>query len=535
MTSQAIDSARVTGRSIDSVLHRLPVDFERLAGLVTTAGGEREFQTVRAPFNGAALGRVPLCTGEDVLAAVERARTAQKVWSRRSFTERQRIFLRLHDIVLQRQDELMDLLQLETGKARMDAMEEVLDVANNCRYYGYRARKFLKPRKRKGALPLLTAAWEHRHPVGVVGVIAPWNYPLTLAISDALPAMLAGNTIVLKPASLTPFTALYAMKLLRDAGLPYEVFQVVTGSGSQVGQPLIENIDFLQFTGSTSTGRQVAQTAGERLIGYSMELGGKNPILVMEDADVEKAVSGIIRGSFANTGQLCIAFERLYVHRSLYNRLVDWLVQSTHDLKLGAALDFSADVGSLISQEQLEKTREHVEDARSKGAAVLAGGRARPDLGPYFYEPTLLAGVTPEMAVFAEETFGPVLSIYPFDREDEAVKMANDTQYGLNAAIWTRDSARARRLAQKIETGTVNINEAYWAAWGSVDGPMGGFKASGVGRRHGREGIQKYTQSQTVADQRLIPLAPFGGIRPRTFALLMSLTLQAMKRIPGLR
>lgn len=535
MTIQAFASSGAAGENMETALRRIPVDFQRLAGLVSTTGGERESRPVYAPFTGAKLGQVPLCKEEDVLAAVERARTAQRIWARRSFTERQRIVLRLHDLILQRQDEMMDLLQIETGKARMDALEEVLDVANNCRYYGYRARKFLQPRSRQGFLPLLTKAWEYRHPLGVVGVIAPWNYPLTIAISDALPAILAGNTIVLKPASETPFTALYAMQLLRAAGLPYEVFQVITGSGSRLGTPLIENVDFVQFTGSTATGRQVAQAAAERLIDYSMELGGKNPILVLEDADVGNAVRGIAQGSFANAGQLCIAFERLYVHRSLYNRLVDWLVQYVRDLKLGAALDYSADIGSLISQEQLDKTRAHVEDARAKGARVLTGGRARPDLGPYFYEPTLLAGVTPEMDVFAEETFGPVLSVYPFETEEEAVEMANASQYGLNAAVWSRDGDRARRLAQQIEAGTVNINEAYRATWGSLDGPMGGFKASGVGRRHGREGILKYTEAQTVAEQRLVPLAPAGGISPNSFATLITLAMRAMKNIPGLR
>jgi succinate-semialdehyde dehydrogenase/glutarate-semialdehyde dehydrogenase len=371
--------------------------------------------------------------------------------------------------------------------------------------------------------------------VGVVGIISPWNYPLSLGVTDAIAALLAGNAVVLKPDHQTSFTALWAGELLEEAGLPAGLFQVVTGEGTVLGTPLIESCDFLTFTGSTATGRKVARQAAERLIGCTLELGGKNPMLVLADADVEAAVDGAVRGSFANAGQLCISFERIYVHTSLYPLFLERLVQETQALRLGAGLDYEADMGPLISAAQLEKVTEHVADAVAKGATVLTGGRARPDLGPYFYEPTILTGVTPEMKLFAEETFGPVVALYRFESVHDAVERANDTPYGLNASVWTRDTELGHRVATRLRVGTVNINEAYAAAWASVDAPMGGFKDSGLGRRHGAEGILKYTEPQTVAIQRGLPLAAPAGVADPVFSRAMSLTLKVLKRVPGLR
>jgi len=511
-----------------------PKELRRLAGQVTTAAVQREQMAVCAPALGVNMGTVPNCTAADVDTAVTRARNAQAAWARRSIAERAPILLRFHDLVLRRREHLMDVIQLESGKARRDALEEVLDVAINARYYARHGPEYLAPRRRRGALPLVTAAWENRRPIGVVGIIAPWNYPLTLAVSDALPALLAGNAVVLKPAQYTPYAGLAALELLREAGLPPNLFQVVTGAGSDLGEPLIASVDFVCFTGSTATGRIVARQAGQHMIQTSMELGGKNPMLVLADANLERAVVGAIRGAFANAGQLCIAMERLYVQRPLYDRFVERLATRMRQLELGFTFDYGPEMGSLTAQEQLEKTREHVEDAVARGATVLAGGRARPDLGPFFYEPTLLAGVTPEMKVFGEETFGPVLSIYPFDGIEEAIAAANDTQYGLNGSIWTRDVEYGRTVAARLRVGSVNINESYAAAWGSVDAPMGGMKASGVGRRHGREGIWRYTEPQTVAVQHLVPLGPVPGVHPRIYETIVVGMLKLMRYLPGL-
>lgn len=513
---------------------RLP-DLNRLAQLVRCGQGRREQTTVRMPFTGDVLGSVPICTAEDVRLAVERARQAQPAWARIPLAERRAIFMRYHDLLLAHRDELLDLLQLEAGKARLDALDEVFDVAVNSRHYAARLEHYLRPRRRKGAIPLLTRTVEWRQPVGVVGQISPWNYPLVMAASDAIPALLVGNCVILKPAEETPFITLYAVQLMHEAGLPPDVVQVVTGKGRVIGPAMLEGVDFLCFTGGTSTGRLLAAQAGERLVKCSMELGGKNPAIVLDDADVDKAVTGVLRGAFSNAGQLCVHLERLYVQRGIYDRFVPELTRRVQAMKLGTALDFSANMGSLLSQSQLEKVTRHVQDAVQKGAVVLAGGRPRPDLGPYFFEPTLLAGVTPAMDVYAEETFGPILSVYAFDSVEDAVAAANNSVYGLNASIWTRNLRLGRAMAQQIRTGTVNINDGFAAAWGSVDAPMGGMKASGLGRRHGDEGILKYTEAQTVAVQGLMPIGPFGRFSVERYVALMTAILKAMRAFPPLR
>ena len=309
----------------------------------------------------------------------------------------------------------------------------------------------------------------------------------------------------------------------------------MTGEGAELGPALIEESDYVGFTGSTATGRKVARQAGEQLVGCSLELGGKNPMLVLADADLDEAVPGSVRGCFSSAGQLCISIERLYAHSSLYGRFLRRFVEAAQLMKLGAGLDYDTDMGSLVSAAQLAKVEEHVQDAVRKGATVHHGGRRRPDLGPYFYEPTILSGVTPEMTLYAEETFGPVVALYEFDTINEAVERANATPYGLNASVWTRDTALGHRVATRLRCGTVNVNEAYAAAWGSVDSPMGGMKLSGLGRRHGAEGILKYTEAQTVAIQRGLQFAPPSGVSEETWSKALSQTLKLLRRVPGLR
>ncbi|USZ70148.1 succinic semialdehyde dehydrogenase (plasmid) [Halorussus salilacus] len=506
----------------------------QLAATVPANPGGSEF-TVEAPYTGKAIGTVPSCAPADVRAAVKRARDAQADWADRPVDERAAVLLQFHDLVFDRRAELLDVTQLESGKARIDAFEELMDVATNARHYAHRAEQYLGSVDRKGALPLLTRTVEHRHPVGVVGVISPWNYPLTLAVSDAIPALLAGNSVVLKPASETPFAALLVRELLEEAGLPEGVFEVVTGRGSEVGPALVDEVDYVCFTGSTETGREVARRAGENLVDCSLELGGKNPMVVLADADLDAAAAGAVHGCFTNAGQLCISFERLYVQREVYDDFLDRFVRRTRAIDLRASYDWKADVGSLVSADQLETVEAHVDDAVGKGADLLVGGRARPDIGPYFYEPTVLSGVSGEMDIAREETFGPVVSVRPFDFADEAVALANDSAYGLNASVWTADSDRGREMARRIECGTVNVNDAYAAAWGSVDAPMGGMKDSGLGRRHGREGFLKYTESQTVAEQRAGSIRPPDWLPKGWYARGMSSALRLMERLPGVR
>ena len=496
------------------------------------AAAGRESIEVRSPFTNERLGAIPRATVEDVAAAVGRARAAQAEWAARPARERAKVLLRFHDLVLRERDTGLDLAQLEAGKSRRDAFQEVLDIANVARYYGVRAPGLLKPRRRRGAYPGLTRAWELRHPIGVIGVIVPWNYPLNLAVTDTLPALAAGNAAVLKPDHQTTFTALWAAELLYAAGLPRDVMPVVTGEGPLLGPPLIDAVDFVMYTGSTGTGRVVARQAAERLINVSLELGGKNPMLVLADADLDAAAAGLVQGAFVGAGQVCVAIERCYVVRAVYDAFVQRAVKRVSALHVGASLGWELEVGTLSGARQLQTVERHVEDARAKGARILAGGRARPDLGPYCYEPTIVTGATADMLLYADETFGPVVALYAVDSEDEAVARANDTRYGLNASVWSRDVRRGVALAARIRAGSVNVNDTYAATWGSVDAPIGGMGVSGLGgRRHGREGLLKYTELQTVAAQR----GGGGGGDPERGARVMARVLGVVRRVPGLR
>lgn len=506
-----------------------------LAGRVAVADEDREQLEVRAPLTGELLGMLPRCTPTDVGAAAACARAAQRDWAELPLSERAKVLARFHDLVLARQDEALDMIQLENGKTRLQAFEEVMGTATAARYYAHHADRHLRPRRRRGALPLLTSTVEVRRPRGLIGFIVPWNYPLVLGITDALPALVAGNAVLIKPDEKTPYSALWAAELIEQAGLPRGLVQVLTGDGAELGPAIIDSVDFLMFTGSTRVGRLVAAQAGERLIECSMELGGKNAMLVLEDANIARAVEVTATSTFSNAGQLCVALERIYVHGSVYDEFARRYVERARSLRLGAGLDWKADVGCMGSAEQLARTEEHVRDAVGKGAKVLAGGRARPDVGPLFYEPTILEGVTDEMSVCREETFGPVVSLYRVDSAEEGVERINDSHYGLNASVWTRDAARGRAIAERIEAGTVNVNEGYAAAFASTDAPMGGFKHSGIGRRHGEYGIRKYTEAQTIARQRVMPVLPPMGSNGRLRAAALTFGLRLLSRVPGLR
>ncbi|MEO7979829.1 MAG: succinic semialdehyde dehydrogenase, partial [Sporichthyaceae bacterium] len=441
------------------------------------------------------------------------------------------VLLRLHDLVLDRQDEVLDLVQRETGKARRHALDELVDVALNARHYARTARRYLAPVRHAGIAPLLSTAYELHHPKGVVGIVSPWNYPLTLAVSDAIPAFVAGNAVVHKPDTQTALTALWIRALAIEAGLPADLWQVVVGDGPVVGRAVVDGGDYVCFTGSTQVGREVAERCARRLVGCSLELGGKNPMVVLADADLDRAAEGAVRDCFSNAGQLCIAMERLYVVDAVHDEFVDRFVRRVRALRLGAELDYGPDMGSLISAAQLQRVTAHVDDALAKGAQVLAGGRPRPDVGPYFYEPTVLTHVTEDMELCRAETFGPVVSVRAVRDEDEAVSLANDSEYGLNASVWTRDVARGRLVAARIRTGTVSINETYAAVWGATRSPMGGVKDSGLGRRHGRDGILRYTEPQTVAVQRLVGFAPPPSVSWDRWAKGFTVSLRALKAL----
>lgn len=486
---------------------------------------------VASPIGGQPLGHLPESSADDVAVAFGRARAAQQRWAETPLEARCEALLRFHDLLLDHQDELVDLVVWESGKARKDAFLEVAHLAMTARYYARTAAQHLDSRRVPGLFPVLTRTEVHRTPKGVVGIISPWNYPLTMAMCDGLPALVAGNAVVTKPDGQTTLTALMGARLLDLAGFPKDIWQVLSGPPAEVGGAVVQHADYVCFTGSTATGRLIAQQAAERLIGCSLELGGKNPMLVLADARIGAAVEGAVRAVFSNAGQLCISVERMYVADQVYDLFVEQFVARTSALTLGASQDWSVDMGSLISQAQLDKVTAHVEDAVAKGARVLCGGKARPDLGPYVFEPTIVEGVTAEMDLFAAETFGPVVALYRFHDEGEAVERANQGSYGLNASVWTRDGARGREIARRLVAGTVNVNEAYAAAFGSLAAPMGGMRESGLGRRQGAEGILRYTETQSVGTQRVLPVAPSFGMSEETYAKVMTTALRVLKKV----
>jgi aldehyde dehydrogenase (NAD+)/succinate-semialdehyde dehydrogenase/glutarate-semialdehyde dehydrogenase len=486
--------------------------------------------TTCAPFTGQPLAHIPQSTVADVERAFAAARTAQQEWAQLTPQQRARPFARFHDVLLSRQSEILDLLQWETGKARHDAFDEVLEAATAALYAARQAPATLRTRRRQGAFPAFTRALESYRPKGVVTVITPWNYPLALGL-DVIPALLAGNAVVHKPDTQTALSTLWPRLVLEELGLPTGLWQVVLGEPDVIGDALIDGADFVSFTGSTRTGRIIAGQAAKRLIGCSLELGGKNPMVVLDDADLDATVESAVRGCFGNSGQMCVGIERIYVHAKVYDQFLERFAARVGQMTLRPDFDFATDMGSLTTSAQLARVKEHVEAARAVGARVVAGGTARPDLGPLFYEPTILTDVPDDTPVHGEETFGPVVCVYRVGSDEEAVRAANDTPYGLNAAVYSRNVSRARKIAARIQAGTVNINEGYAAAYASQGASMGGMKNSGLGRRHGQGGLVKYTEPQTVASQRLLGFDPAFGMSRARQAAMFTASLRAFKAL----
>jgi succinate-semialdehyde dehydrogenase / glutarate-semialdehyde dehydrogenase len=450
---------------------------------------------VRNPATGEVVGRVSPATPGDVAKTVELARNAQMEWQAVSFTSRARIVRRFHDLMLDRRAAILDTIQSETGKTRRDALAEIVSVAGTARYYLAHGAGHLEKKLRSPAVPAITSAEIVYKPHGVVGLITPWNYPFLLAIGDAIPALLAGNAVVVKPSELTPLSAVLARDLLIDSGLNADLIGLVHGAGD-VGSELIRHVEYVGFTGGTATGRKVAVAASERLIPYSLELGGKNAMIVLAGAPLDAAATGLITGAFSNSGQMCISVERVYVQESIYEEFLRRVSAKTSALKLGWSKSWDLDIGSLISKEHAEKVLTRIRVAVADGAHAVIGGRPRPEFGPAFVEPTVLTNARDDMPISKEETFGPVVSLYPVRSEAEAVARANDSEFGLNASVWAKGT-KAWEIARQLETGSAVINSTL-LIYNSFDVPMGGVKLSGIGRRHGEHGILRYTQAQSI-------------------------------------
>jgi acyl-CoA reductase-like NAD-dependent aldehyde dehydrogenase len=458
------------------------------------------------PATGQVLRDLECASEGEVLDAVAGARVAQTAWAEMGVRKRVAVLRDFQRRLHERKTETAQAITREAGKPVAEALTtEVLVVLDAARFLIDNAFLLL----REQALPhgnlaaKLKRGWLLREPYGVVGIISPWNYPFSIPATETLAALVAGNAVVLKPSEFTSLVALELQSLLHAAGVPRDIFQVIVGDGTTGAVLVHSQIDKLIFTGSVAAGKRIAATAAQKLLPVVLELGGKDPMLVLDEADVDVASSAAVWGAFMNAGQTCLSVERCYVHRSLYKAFLDACVLKTKKLRAGNGMNPETDVGPMIHQRQLQVVEAHVEDAVARGARILVGGARLPESGPSFYKPTVLADVTQNMRIMREETFGPVLPVMAFENDEEAVRLANDSEFGLAASIWTRDSARGEKLAQRIHAGTVMVNDLI-SCFGISEAPHGGVKASGIGRTHGRFGLEEMVRLKYV-DSDLMP------------------------------
>ncbi|MGH2952020.1 MAG: aldehyde dehydrogenase family protein [Solirubrobacterales bacterium] len=465
--------------------------------------GAGETLEVRRPADGTVLGSVAVASPSDVSAAVARVRASQAEWEAIGFAGRRRWLESLRDWILDRQDALDDLMQAESGKVRGDATLEAFYCIDALNFWAQRGPKFLADEVITPHVPLLRAkrAKIVYRPFGVVGIISPWNFPLILSFGDAIPALVAGNAVVIKPSELTPLTLMEVVRGWReDVGAP-DVLGVVNGTG-ETGGALVDEADYVQFTGSEKTGKIVMKRAAETLTPVSLELGGKDPMIVTRDADIERAANATAYGGLLNTGQICISIERVYVEEPIYDEFVSSLQAKVEKLRQGAdGRSYTAEVGAMTSPAQVEIVSGHVEDARKAGARILTGGKRKEGPGDW-YEPTLIADVDHSMKVMREETFGPVIPVMKVKDVDEAVQLANDTSYGLGSSVFAGDAEEGERIARRIDAGHCNVNDVL-INYSVLGLPMGGWKSSGIGVRHGAQGIRRFCHTEALTIPRL--------------------------------
>jgi acyl-CoA reductase-like NAD-dependent aldehyde dehydrogenase len=472
------------------------------------------------PATGAELGRVENTSAEEVKASVERARESFQKWRKTTFAERRRFVMKAREVILAEMDAIALLISNESGKPIAEAFSmEIAPVLDLMQYFAKNSEKLLKPRKINIGLyaTLGRASKIVYQPLGVVGIIPAWNYPFSIPLGEAVMSLMAGNTVVLKPSELTPLIGLKIGEIFEKAGLPENAVQIVTGAG-QTGAALVESApDKIMFTGSVATGKRIAEAAAKNLTSVVLELGGKDAMIVFADANLELAAGAAVWGAFCNAGQSCSSVERLYVEESAAAELTRKIVEKTKQLKLGAGSDETTDIGAMSSEKQLKIVEDHVASFEKEGAKILTGGKSK-DL---FFEPTVISGATNTMRAMQEETFGPTLPIATFKTEEQAVKLANDSEFGLTASVWTRDLSKGNRVAERIEAGTVCVNEVLYTH-GIGQTPWGGFKNSGRGRTHGVEGLMELVQPQHIHINKLaiLPNAwwlPYGANAIETF------------------
>jgi acyl-CoA reductase-like NAD-dependent aldehyde dehydrogenase len=456
------------------------------------------------PATGEILRELESSGDSEVCAAVKKARAVQPSWAGMGTRKRLRIVREFQRLLHAGKSEMARLITSETGKPYAEALTtEVMVVLDAAGFLVRNAYGLLRDEwVPHGNLAMKTkSGMIVREPHGVVGIVSPWNYPFSIPATESLAALVAGNAVVLKPSELTSMTGLALGRLLHKAGVPETVVQVVVGDGATGAALMASPIDKLVFTGSVVTGKKVAQAAAARLLPVVLELGGKDPMIVLEDADLDVASSAAVWGAFVNAGQACLSVERCYVHESLYDPFVAACVEKTQKLRVGNGADPASDVGPMIHDRQVRIVEAQVGEARDRGARIMTGGRRMTELGTNFYAPTVLMDVTHGMAIMREETFGPVLPVMSFQSDEEAVRLANDSEFGLAASVWTRNRSRGEAIARRVNAGSVMVNDAL-SCFGISEAPHGGVKASGLGRTHGKFGLEEMVRVKYIDSDR---------------------------------